>query len=83
MSALERSRLLANSKLAEPSLRKSWHRDRYLFERAGSVGLTEEDLEEEAGKLIAPYETVLWQAWRGGVSLWDIELRTPRRNFFF
>ncbi len=55
----------------------------YLFERAKSEGLTEEDLEEEAGKLIAPYETVLWQAWRGGVSLWDVELRTPRRNFFF
>jgi hypothetical protein len=55
----------------------------YLFERAGTAGLTEEDIEEEAGKLMAPYETVLWQAWRGGVSLWDVELRTPRRNFFF
>jgi hypothetical protein len=55
----------------------------YLIERFGRLGLTEEDLEIEAGKLIAPYETVLWQAWRGGVSLWDAELPTPRRNFFF
>jgi hypothetical protein len=55
----------------------------YLFERAGSVGLTEEDLEEEAGKLTAPYEAVLWQAWRAGVAPWDVEFRTPRRNFFF
>jgi hypothetical protein len=55
----------------------------YLFERAGNSSLTEEDIEKEAGKLMAPYDTVLWQAWRGGVSLWDVEPRTPRRNFFF
>jgi hypothetical protein len=55
----------------------------YLFERSGNTGLTEEDIEKEAGKLIAPFETVLWQAWRGGVSLLDVEPRSSRRSFFF
>ena len=55
----------------------------YLYERAGRAGFNAEDLQEEAGRLVAPYETVMWQAWRGGVSLWDLELPTSRRSFFF
>lgn len=55
----------------------------YLAERAGQKGFTEEDIEDAAGKLIAPYDTVLWQAWRGGVSLWGIELPPRRRDYFF
>ena len=55
----------------------------YLAERGRHRGFTEEDIEEEAGKLIAPYETVLWQAWRAGTTFWDVELPNSRRNYFF
>ncbi len=51
----------------------------YLAERAKDRGFTEEDIEDEAGLLIAPHDTVLWQAWRGGVSLLGVDLpRNPR-----
>lgn len=55
----------------------------YLFERGGTSGFTEDDIEQEAGKLIAPHDTVMWQAWRAGVPLLDVEPRVPRRNSFF
>lgn len=55
----------------------------YLVERGGTSGFTEEDIEQEAGTLIAPHDTVMWQAWRGGVPLLDVEPRVPRRNTFF
>jgi hypothetical protein len=55
----------------------------YMVERWGKIGLTEEDIEKEAGKLIAPYETVLWQAWRAGVARVDVEPRSSYRNLFF
>lgn len=55
----------------------------YLKERAGETGFTEDDIEVEAGTLIAPHDTVLWQAWRAGVPLPDVEPRAPKRNSFF
>ena len=55
----------------------------YLFERGEASGFTEDDIEQEAGTLIAPHDTVMWQAWRAGVSLLDVEPRVPRRNSFF
>ncbi|WP_237481873.1 hypothetical protein [Lichenibacterium dinghuense] len=55
----------------------------YLIERGGNSGFTEDDIEQEAGTLIAPHDTVMWQALRGGVPLLDVEPRSPRRNSFF
>jgi len=52
---------------------------RYLEERADGRGFTEEDIEDEAGILIAPHDTVLWQAWRGGVSLLGVDLPRSAR----
>jgi hypothetical protein len=55
----------------------------YLVERAGASGFTDDDIEEEAGKLIAPHDTVMWQAWRGRIPLLGVEPRAPHRNSFF
>ncbi|MFZ0210503.1 MAG: hypothetical protein WAL59_31100 [Roseiarcus sp.] len=55
----------------------------YLFERGGKAGFTEEDIEEVAGDLVAPHDTVYWQALRGGVPLLDVEPRQPRQSSFF
>jgi len=55
----------------------------YLLARARDGAFTEEDIEEEAGRLIAPYDTVMWQAQRAGVELWGVERPTQRRNIFF
>lgn len=54
-----------------------------LIERAHQRGFTSDDLEEEASDLIAPYETVLWQAWRANIPLVGVELPPPRRAGLF
>jgi hypothetical protein len=55
----------------------------YLRERAGRWGFTSEDIEDAAGDLIAPFQTVQWQAYRAGVDLWDVDLSRPPRGGIF
>jgi hypothetical protein len=55
----------------------------YLLERGEKSGFTDEDIEEEAGKLVVPYATVLWQAWRAGVPLLGVDTPLQERNTFF
>ena len=55
----------------------------YLFERGEKTGFTEEDIEDEAGRLIAPAETVLWQAWRAGVPLLGVYTPQQQPNSLF
>jgi hypothetical protein len=55
----------------------------YLLERGGKLGFTDEDIEEVAGDLKAPHDTIYWQALRGGVPLLGVEPRQPRQSSFF
>jgi hypothetical protein len=53
----------------------------FLKERAGEYGFTSDNIEDMAGNLIAPYETVLWQSFRAGIRLRGVDLpinRQPR-----
>jgi hypothetical protein len=50
----------------------------YLHERAPKHGFTSDQIEDIAGKLICPYETVVWQAYHAGIPLRGIELPMPQ-----
>jgi hypothetical protein len=45
-----------------------------LRDLADKKGFSGDQIEEQAGKLIAPFDAVLWQALRAGVELYDVEL---------
>lgn len=51
--------------------------------RARDRELTSDELEAEASELIAPYDTVLWQAWRANIPLVGVDLPPPRRAGLF
>jgi hypothetical protein len=55
----------------------------YLQDLGYDTGFTEEDIEDQAHYLIAPQETVKWQAWRAGVPLLGVDMQTAPRNYFF
>lgn len=55
----------------------------YLREQAGPFGMTGEDIERQASRLICPFETVLWQAVRAGIPLRGIELPSYERPSLF
>jgi hypothetical protein len=50
----------------------------YLQGRAPRHGFTPDQIEDIAGELICPYETVVWQAYHAGIPLRGIELPAPQ-----
>lgn len=50
----------------------------YLENRAPKHGFTSDQIEDIAGELICPYETVVWQAHHAGIPLRGVELPPPQ-----
>jgi len=50
----------------------------YLREVSPKHGLVSDDIEDIAGDLICPYETVLWQAYHASIPLRGIDLPAPQ-----
>ena len=50
----------------------------YLQNRAPRHGFTSDQIEDIAGELICPYETVLWQAHHAGIPLRGVDLPPPQ-----
>ena len=50
----------------------------YLQNRAPRHGFTPDQIEDVAGDLVCPYETVVWQAYHAGIPLRVVELPAPQ-----